>query len=73
MENQRKSLKGLLKKEGKYQLKVGEMCVEMSYSKNNKSLNECMLNILKQKVKEGWQFVVSTLHYIKKGGKYIGW
>ena len=51
MEIQGKSLKDLLKKEGVYQLKVGEMCVEMSYSENNKSFNECMLNILKAKMK----------------------
>lgn len=53
MEIQSKSFKGLIKKEGIYQFKVGEMCVEMSYSENNKSFNECMLNILKQKVKIG--------------------
>lgn len=53
MENQRKSLEGLIKIENTYQLNIGEMCVDMSYSENNKSFNECMLNILKQKVKEG--------------------
>ena len=34
-----------------YKLKIGDMCVEMLYAENNKSLNDCMLNILKQKVK----------------------
>ena len=53
MEIQGKSLKGVLKKENIYQLKVGEMCVEMAYSQNRKSFEECMLNILKQKVKMG--------------------
>ncbi|MBQ3413992.1 MAG: hypothetical protein IJH39_01295 [Clostridia bacterium] len=53
MENQNKSLKGLSKTEDMYQLKVGEMLVEMAYSDNNKSFNKCMLNILKQKVKQG--------------------
>lgn len=53
MENQNKSLKCLSKKEDIYQLKIGEMFVEMTYSENNKSFNECMLNILKQKVKMG--------------------
>ena len=33
-----------------YGLKVGDLTVEMSYSKNNKTLDECMLNILKQKI-----------------------
>ena len=51
LENQTKSLKDLLKKEDMYQLKVGEMCVEMEYSKNDKSFNECILNILKGKIK----------------------
>ena len=45
--------KGLTKIENKYQLKIGEICIEMSYSENNKSFNECILNILKQKVKIG--------------------
>lgn len=53
MKIQSKSLKGLTKTEDMYQFKVGEMFVEMQYSKNNKSFKECMLNILKQKVKEG--------------------
>lgn len=35
-----------------YELKVGNLNVEMSYSKNNKKIDECMLNILKQKSKE---------------------
>lgn len=32
-----------------YELKVGDINVEMSYSKNNKKIGECILNILKQK------------------------
>lgn len=32
-------------------LKVGDMSVEVAYSKNNKKLNECLLNILKLKNK----------------------
>ena len=36
----------------KYRLKIENMCVDITYSKNNKSFNECMLNILKQKVKK---------------------
>lgn len=37
------------KKESSYQLKIGNMTVELKYSKNNKTLNECILNILKKK------------------------
>ena len=48
-----KILNKLSKKGESYQFKVGDMNVEMVYSKNQKSVNECMLNILKQKVKEG--------------------
>lgn len=53
MEIQSKNINALTKTEDMYQFKVGEMFVEMEYSENNKSFNECMLNILKQKVKEG--------------------
>jgi len=34
-----------------YELKVGNLNVEMSYSKSDKKIDECMLNILKQKYK----------------------
>jgi len=36
-----------------YELKVGNLNVEMSYSKSDKKIDECMLNILKQKYKIG--------------------
>lgn len=36
-----------------YQMKVGDMLVEMEYSKNNKKIEEYMLNILRQKSKIG--------------------
>lgn len=36
-----------------YQLKSGNLTVEIIYSKNNKTFNECILNILKQKNKMG--------------------
>jgi len=58
----------ILKKSSKtketYKLKIGDMCVEMLYAENNKSLNDCMLNILKQKVKVDWYFIIEyvTLH-----------
>ena len=34
-------------------MKVGDMLVEMEYSKNNKKIEEYMLNILRQKSKMG--------------------
>ena len=49
MDNHNKKIKNLSKKEGSYQLKIENMCVDMVYSNNNKSFNECMLNILKLK------------------------
>ena len=50
LENQNKKIENLTKVEDLYRLKVGNMCVDMAYAKNNKSFNDCMLNILKQKV-----------------------
>ena len=40
-------------KNNQYQMKVGDMLVEMEYSKNNKKIEEYMLNILRQKCKMG--------------------
>ena len=40
-------------KNNQYQMKVGDMLVEMEYSKNNKKIEESMLNILRQKSKMG--------------------
>ena len=53
MKNQNRIIENLLKINDTYELKVGDMCVEMSYNENKKSFNECILNILKQKVKTG--------------------
>ena len=36
-----------------YQLQVGNMTVEFKYSENDKKINDCMINILKQKSKLG--------------------
>lgn len=38
-------------KNNQYQMKVGDMLVEMKYSTNNKKIEEYMLNILRQKIK----------------------
>lgn len=35
---------------GKYILEIGEMSVELVYSKDNRSFYECMINILKRKL-----------------------
>lgn len=36
-----------------YQLQVGNMTVEFKYSENNKKIDECMINVLRQKSKMG--------------------
>ncbi len=36
-----------------YQLQVENMTVEFRYSENDKKIDECMINILKQKSKLG--------------------
>lgn len=36
-----------------YQLQVGNMTVEFKYSENDKKINECMINVLRQKSKMG--------------------
>ncbi len=50
MRNHNREIESLSIAEGLYQFKKGNVCVEMVYSKNNKSFNECMLNILRQKI-----------------------
>ena len=75
MENQNKNVGNLtkaggiyqLKAGGIYQLKVGNKCVDMIYSKNNKRFDECMLNILKQKVRRTDIFTKS--HYNISGNE----
>lgn len=47
---QEKLVEYLKKKENPYQIKVGNMLVNIEYSKNYKKFNECILNILKQKI-----------------------
>ena len=51
MENKKNIIEFLSKTENPYQIKVGDMIVEMEYSENHKNFYECMLNILKEKVK----------------------
>lgn len=49
---QEKIIEYLKKIEDSFQLQVGDMLVEIKYSSCNKKINECMLNILKQKVRK---------------------
>ena len=51
----------LSKVQNLYQINVENIVVTMQYSKTNKKFNECMVNILKQKMKKGWQIALSTL------------
>ncbi len=41
-----------LERENIYQLNVADMKVEIFYSKNNKKIQECMLDVLKRKIKK---------------------
>ena len=47
---QEKIMEYLKKTENPYILKVGDIVVNIEYSENYKKFNECILNILKQKV-----------------------
>ncbi|MCI9275945.1 MAG: hypothetical protein HFJ24_08580 [Clostridia bacterium] len=53
MNRKSKIIEHLSNKGKVYELKVGNLNVEMSYSKSDKKIDECMLNILKQKYKIG--------------------
>lgn len=53
MKKQEKIMKYINNTETPYILKIGDMVVEIEYSDNKKTFNECMVNILKQKKKMG--------------------
>jgi len=53
LKSQNGNIEKLTKVNDIYELKVEDMCVEMSYNDNKKRFNECILNILKKKVKTG--------------------
>ncbi len=55
MEKNSKIINYLLNTKEPYTIKMDDMNIEMTYSKNNKTFNECMLNILNKKNKTGWQ------------------
>lgn len=49
---EKRNLKEYLKRtENPYQLQIGDMVIEMKYSQNAKRIDECMRNIIKQKIK----------------------
>lgn len=48
---QKKIIEYIKETENPYKLKIDNMIVELEYSENHKKFNECMLNILKQKIK----------------------
>lgn len=50
MKNQDKIIKFLNETENPYILKSQDMVVEIEYSDVKKTFNECMINILKQRV-----------------------
>lgn len=50
MKNQ-KLINYLSKVQNPYQINVENIVVTMEYTKTKKSFNECMINILKQKIK----------------------
>ena len=54
LKKQNKLSEYLLNKNNPYTIKVGDIVVEMEYSNNNKTLSECMINIIKQKYKMSW-------------------
>lgn len=47
-----KIIEYLKKTENPYQIKAENMLVNIEYSKNDKRFNECILNILKQKLEK---------------------
>ena len=49
MKNQNENISFYRKNKSSYEFKVDNMSVEVEYSKNNKSLEECLLNIFKTK------------------------
>ena len=53
LKKQEKIMKYINNIETPYILKIGDMVVEIEYSDNKKTFNECMVNILKQKKKMG--------------------
>jgi len=51
MNNETEIKELILDKEKVYELKVGNINIEVKYSENNCKIDDCMINILKQKIK----------------------
>ena len=64
--NMKQKSENLVNNKDLYQFQVGNINVEFKYSENDKKINECMINILKQKSKLGWFFKLNTLHYKRR-------
>ena len=71
LENQNKKMENLTKVEDLYRLKVGDMYVDMIYAKNKKSFHECMVNIIKQKMKKGMTNIVNWYKQKNEGEKIM--
>lgn len=50
MKEKSKVIDYLLNTKNPYTIKIDNMDIEMTYSKSNKTFEECMLNILKGKI-----------------------
>lgn len=61
LKNQEKIMRYINNTENPYILKIGNIVVEIKYSNNGKTFNECMVNILKQKRKWVDNLLMSTL------------
>ena len=53
MKEKSKIIDYLLNTKDPYTIKMDNMNIEMIYSKSNKTFEECMLNVLKQKYRKG--------------------
>ena len=51
MENQDKLMEYLRENDDPYSIKVENVNVQFVYSENNKRFNECMINILKERLR----------------------
>ena len=49
---QKEVIEYLKEKRKPYRLKVENMIVELEYSKDDKKINECMINVLRQKIRK---------------------
>ena len=66
MKEKSKVIDYLINTKDPYAIKMDNMNIEMIYSKSNKTFEECMLNVLKQKYRKGWHLWLSTLQYRRK-------